>query len=68
MNTHEEQLLNAIVKQALENVELKDHVQNLLKDLKEKDEIIQSKQWSINDQEQEIRGLKKYAEESKEEV
>ncbi len=68
MNTHEEQLLNAIVKQALEIVQLKDHVHNLIKDLAEKDEIVRSKDWVINDQEQEIRGLKKHEEAKKEVV
>ncbi len=68
MNTHEEQLLNAIVKQALEIVQLKEHVHNLLSDLEEKDKIINSKQWMIGEREREIKKLKEHEEGKKEKV
>ncbi len=68
MNTHEEQLLNAIVKQALENVELKDEIEKLKKELIQEKASVDSWKWSANQLERDMKSLKEQAEGKKEKV
>jgi len=61
MNTHEEQLLNAVVKQALEIVELKDELEELKKELIKEKASKESWKWSAEQAAQDMKELKEKA-------